>query len=279
VALTQKQLQIYNQLVRDGASNAQIAKRFGVDESDVTSFLEDNNLTAPSETLLRDKPLGPNAQNKYNEAVNNRTSVADLAAQYGISEEQANRFLAERNLQDPGNPLDKTSKADNAVAKSQLAVDDDGVYTLNDWQQGIYYSAKARGLTAHDLASDARSRGILGITEDKINTLLGNAGLNLDSRAPFTQEETSIPNTVNNPGKDGLPPDVDGLGIYGDAGKDNTPAGISGRVPRNPMLASVFRHARRTKSPGYRGQTDTILTGGQGLTDKPMTDRKTLLGS
>jgi hypothetical protein len=59
----------------------------------------------------------------------------------------------------------------------------------------------------------------------------------------------------------------------------STPANIMGSIPQTPSLRMVRKTARRQNDPNWRGQSNTILTSGQGVTGPAKTKVKTLLGS
>lgn len=124
--------------------------------------------------------------------------------------------------------------------------------------QQIYNQAAASGMTAAQVAAANNT------TEADVNALILGAGLQpLGGKKPG--------GNIQNPTPTSAGPSSYGMG--------SGPSNILGSIPQIPSLRMVRKTARKQQDPNWKGQTDTILTSGRGVTDAANTSVKTLLGS
>ena len=205
-------------------------------------------------------------------------SVQDMVELAGLPPTQESyltvmRILTENNI---AAPLTRAqNQANLAVAAGP------GGKPLTPYQQGVYNDAKASGKTAQDIAQTYNNDYNVPVSTRNVLDILYGAGLELPGRTPNTSPGVTPTGPATNP----RPPEIDGGlpgrqptgGMYGPS---PTPvANVSGQIPNSPSLRGVFSHARRRQSPGYRGQTDTILTGARGVLGSAVLRKKMLMGS
>lgn len=216
-------------------------------------------------------------------ALQGGTSVADLAKQYG--ESNLAKGLQETGLRLPGADAAKLTDPERKLYIDTITSGKDlmSVLTstgitptaalerlqqtqlyvpLSQEHQQVFDWASSNKISAAELAASS------GTPLENINTVLGAAGLTLPG-GEKTGTTTQLPGMDSNyPG--GLPREQTRGGMYGFSAEG---------VSMNPALLGARRQAKRRADPNYRGQTDTILTGGQGVLGDANTQVKTLLGA
>jgi hypothetical protein len=221
--------------------------------------------------------------NALDQALKQGSTIEQLTAQYGA--EALAKAQQETGVKLPGSGAVKITDAErklyiDTVSGGRDIVDvlgktgisaSDALSRLQEAQlyvpltqshQQAFDWAKGNKVSAPQLAELANAP--LG----EIETRLTAAGLTLP-KTKNTGTITQLPGSDSNyPG--GLPREQEAGGMYG-----LSKEGIS----LNPAMIGVRRQAKRRADPNWRGQTDTILTGGQGVLGDANTQIKTLLGA
>lgn len=217
-------------------------------------------------------------QGIYDSAKRNNQTIADLLARPGWGDKGIKPSQIETVLTNAGLDLPMT-RAPEQTKLAQDALDAGTTKPLTEWQTTTLNNAIAAGESTDDLAERWKH---LGVSKQQIDTILLAA---LPPTSPYRVGNAGVPTTVNNQGSDpnypgGLPmQQPGGGGMYGPTRRDEVPRMVLGQVPQLPGLRMVRQNARQREQAGWRGQTDTILTSGRGVTDPANTQVKTLLGS
>lgn len=217
----------------------------------------------------------------YNDARANNKTLADVIGEQGwnYTPVQVAAEIQKAGL-DPINMTrapTRTAKAEDALARGEIM-------PLVGWEIDQYNWAANAGLSTAQVAEMWKGQGI---TQYQIDTVLKAAGLDplKGHTPPYVVPGAGIPTTVNNQGSDanypgGLPmQQPGGGGMYGPTEPRENPVNVIGQVPQHPALRMVRQNARRRNAEGWTGTTDTILTGGRGVTGPANLQIKTLLGS
>lgn len=272
--LTKGELQVLRDALTNGWSISDIASNYNVSEDVVQQSLDETGITLPG---ADDRKLTSAERDIYLDTVAGKQSAWDVALKYNKTPEQLTSFLDEAGLTVP-------------LASGKGQGDDNAFSGGNQGYEDEFLDAQRRGLTTEQTATE------YGVPEAAVRTILGAAGRTLSGASPTGMNDedarpgrvpgADVPDTAQpgNQGSDpdypgGLPQQQDAGGMYGETPDNETPSIVGSFIPQLPGLRMVRQNARRRNGPNWRGQTDTILTSGQGLTGSANTRVRTLLGS
>lgn len=153
---------------------------------------------------------------------------------------------------------------------------------LTPYQQQEYENMQAGGFDSADVAAIYNSIGY-PLKESEVNDILAGAGITPRKPKPGGTTGERPTNPALTPAapefEGGMPGrQADGLGMYGGTPISgvNTPGA---QMPQHPQLRSIWNEMRRRSKPGYKGQTDTILTSARGVLGNALLRKKVLTGS
>jgi hypothetical protein len=222
-------------------------------------------------------------QAKYEQTLLNggQGSVQEVLDVLGFEHNTDNYSMVKNILANAGINA-PTTRAENQARLAEEGIAAGTGKPLTEWQQAEYQRALAAGESERDVASRFNLQHGIPVRETEVHSILKAAGLKLPERKPFGQGGTGPTQPALTPKAPeyagGLPGRQDQGGMYGTS--PDVPDGIVGTaVPRHPGLRAIFAQARRKNSPGYKGQTSTILTGARGATGEIRLARKMLMGS
>lgn len=253
--LTELELSILEDALTNQQSYTDLAEQYGVQPLFIQNMFHNKGVKVPGLNVT--SPLDETERQIYMDALRNGWNIFHIAEEYGFEPDEVLTRLQEAGLTMP----------------------------MGEREHDIYIQARNEGLTAEQVAEQWNE------PLDVVQGILSSAGLNLSGR-PISgrppKDDAGAGDLGGTPGAGVDAPTMPG-GDLGTGGmytpiQINIPempsfSNMFGAIPQLPGLRMVRRQARRQSDPNWRGTTDTILTGGQGLTAPANTAINTLLGS